>query len=233
MDEQTNYLGWNTKWLNGPEYAKLLVQREKYCSKYGFIVMDYKCHPDQIYTQPENGMIYFVKGDSIGSDFGFPRVNLKKHYRWKKMNFKTNLPKGDPIVTYIVSSAMTTNKNDYKQNEQYLYRMHAVILSEKFRRESAMDSEYILCHIRKIDSGSKLSRLNLKDSFAKEQNSQLEVFKIHHHYQYTLYSEDLNKKLNKILEKEEGWKVKQKSLNEVKIEKEYDYHKILCKLNWE
>jgi len=79
-------------------------------------------------------MIYFVKGNSIGTDFGFPRVSIKKQYRWKKMNFKTNLPKGDPIVTYIVSSAATTNKYDYKASDQYLYRMHAVILSEKIKK---------------------------------------------------------------------------------------------------
>ena len=29
-----------------------------------------------------DGMIYFVEGKSVGSDFGFPRVELKKHFRW-------------------------------------------------------------------------------------------------------------------------------------------------------
>ena len=55
--------------------------------------MSQKKHPDQIYTLPQNGQIYFVEGKSVGKDFGFPRVNIKKQYRWKKMNFKTNLPK--------------------------------------------------------------------------------------------------------------------------------------------
>jgi hypothetical protein len=41
-------------------------------------------------------MIYFVKGSGVGSEFGFPRVNEKKKYRWKKMNFTTNLPKKHP-----------------------------------------------------------------------------------------------------------------------------------------
>lgn len=27
-------------------------------------------------------MIYFVEGNSVGSDFGFPRVDMKKRYRW-------------------------------------------------------------------------------------------------------------------------------------------------------
>lgn len=55
-------------------------------------------------------MIYFVKGADVGSDFGFPRIATKKKYRWKKMNFITNLPKQMPYVTYIVASAMKTLK---------------------------------------------------------------------------------------------------------------------------
>lgn len=53
-----------------------------------------------------DGTIYFVEGDSIGSEFGFPRVSMKKRYRWKKMNFTTDLPKKRPEVTYIVASAV-------------------------------------------------------------------------------------------------------------------------------
>lgn len=51
-------------------------------------------------------MIYFVKGTGVGSEFGFPRVAKKKKYRWKKMNFTTDLPKQLPHVTYVVASAM-------------------------------------------------------------------------------------------------------------------------------
>lgn len=69
-----------------------------------------KTHPESIYSSPENGMIYFVRGDSIGSDFGFPRLSFKKHYKWKKMNFTTDLPKKDPIVSYIVASAVQCEK---------------------------------------------------------------------------------------------------------------------------
>jgi len=29
-----------------------------------------------------DGMIYFVEGNSVGSEFGFPRVEIKKRYRW-------------------------------------------------------------------------------------------------------------------------------------------------------
>lgn len=55
--------------------------------------------------------MYFTEGMSVGSDFGFPRIEIKKKYRWydmlfniirKKMNFTTDLPKKRPLVTYIV-----------------------------------------------------------------------------------------------------------------------------------
>jgi hypothetical protein len=57
-----------------------------------------------------DGMIYFVKGNGVGSDFGFPRVAKKKRYRWKKMNFTTDLPKQSPHVTYVVASAMKSQQ---------------------------------------------------------------------------------------------------------------------------
>ena len=48
-----------------------------------------------------------VLGKGVGQDFGFPRMEqLKKKYRWKKMNFTTDLPKRSPYVTYVVASAM-------------------------------------------------------------------------------------------------------------------------------
>ena len=54
-----------------------------------------------------DGLIYFVKGKGVGQDFGFPRMEfIKKKYRWKKMNFTTDLPKKHPYVTYVVASAM-------------------------------------------------------------------------------------------------------------------------------
>lgn len=29
-----------------------------------------------------DGQVYFVRADSIGSDFGFPRLGIKKRYKW-------------------------------------------------------------------------------------------------------------------------------------------------------
>lgn len=84
-----------------------------YSSIYGFRKFPSKTHPEEIYSQPLStlnikidGTIYFVEGTNIGSDFGFPRNNMKKKYRWKKMNFTTDLPKKNPNVTYIVASAV-------------------------------------------------------------------------------------------------------------------------------
>jgi hypothetical protein len=72
-----------------------------------------------------DGTIYFVKGKGVGQDFGFPRAQVKKRYRWKKMNFTTHLPKSHPYVTYVVASAMRTHPIEEKENTEF--RMHAVI----------------------------------------------------------------------------------------------------------
>lgn len=47
---------------------------------------------------------------------GFPRVKaLKKKYKWRKMNFLTNLPKNKPLVllsmTFLFVYCMYTNIN--------------------------------------------------------------------------------------------------------------------------
>jgi hypothetical protein len=78
-----------------------------------------------------DGIIYFVEGKGVGSEFGFPRVTTRKKFRWKKMNFTTELPKKDPQVTYVVASAVKSHRMDH--SEHPLYRMHAVVLygSEK------------------------------------------------------------------------------------------------------
>lgn len=63
-----------------------------------------------------DGQLYFVRGNSIGSEFGFPRLGIKKRYKWskstnlEKMNFTTDLPKRDPCVSYIVASAVKCEK---------------------------------------------------------------------------------------------------------------------------
>lgn len=77
-------------------------------------------------------MIYFVEGLSVGSEFGFPRLATKKKYKWKKMNFTTDLPKNQPLVTYIVASAVRCEKYfPESQGEGPCFRMHAVILKDR------------------------------------------------------------------------------------------------------
>ena len=58
----------------------------------------------------------------MGGEFGFPRNGIKKQFKWKKMNFITDLPKRDPLVRYIVASAVTLD------DDTPVYRMHAIIL---------------------------------------------------------------------------------------------------------
>ena len=50
----------------------------------------------------------------------------------KKMNFTTDLPKKDPIVSYIVASAVQCEKFFPEASKQGpVYRMHAVTLVNK------------------------------------------------------------------------------------------------------
>jgi hypothetical protein len=83
---------WETRWLKGDEYAHILENRGNYSEAFKLKTFEAKTHPESIYSSPESklyivinnldGMIYFVRGDSIGSDFGFPRLSFKKHYKW-------------------------------------------------------------------------------------------------------------------------------------------------------
>lgn len=54
----------------------MLRNLDGYCNKFGFAKLSKKTHPESIYTMPQNGMIYYVEGNSVGSEFGFPRVDL-------------------------------------------------------------------------------------------------------------------------------------------------------------
>lgn len=73
-----------------------------------------------------------MRANTIGSDFGFPRLGIKKRYKWKKMNFTTDLPKRNPLVSYIVASAVRCEKFFAPSSKPGpVYRMHAVILKLK------------------------------------------------------------------------------------------------------
>ena len=50
----------------------------------------------------------------------------------KKMNFTTDLPKSNPMVSYIVASAMKCSRpSPGKTKESPCFRMHAVVLKNK------------------------------------------------------------------------------------------------------
>jgi len=84
------------------------------------------------------------------------------------MNFTTDLPKKDPIVSYIVASAVKCEKYFPGQSgEGPAFRMHAVILKKhpdpedpsninwsvngRGKWTSAINmSPYILCHVRRV-----------------------------------------------------------------------------------
>ena len=60
-------------------------------------------------------------------EFGFPRANdIKKVFKWKKMNFTTDLPKQDPICSYLVATGKV---------EDECYRMHVVVNSQEYSKE--------------------------------------------------------------------------------------------------
>lgn len=119
-------------WLKGEQYAHILQNQDRYCHVFGVQKYGQKQHPESIYIDPRDGLLYFVEGATIGSDFGFPRLGIRKRFKWKKMNFTTDLPKKDPLVSYIVASAVKCEKFfPGSNNDGPVYRMHAVILKKR------------------------------------------------------------------------------------------------------
>jgi len=118
-------------WLNGYEYAFILRHYRAYIQCYpDTILLSKLSHPSIIYEKPKGkiyflhlflaGQIYFIRGWHL-REFGFPRdQEVKKKFKWKKMNFTTDLPKNNPLCTYLVASA--------KQDKELL-RMHVVSLA--------------------------------------------------------------------------------------------------------
>ena len=164
---------WDNRWLKGEEYAHMLKNTEGYCENYSMKKYSRRCHPDDIYLRPRNGFIYFMEGSSVGSEFGFPRVEHRKLFKWKKMNFTTELPKRNPIVSYIVASAVKCER--FFPNsalEGPAFRMHAVVLCEPEARP------YILCHVRKLENSDEpiTSQLYRDDSPVPNKKPKKETF---------------------------------------------------------
>lgn len=84
---------WEDKWLKGEEYEHILRNQDSYVKAFEWEKFQPKMHPECIYQKPvskcrshltatADGLIYFVKGNTIGSDFGFPRLGIKKRFKW-------------------------------------------------------------------------------------------------------------------------------------------------------
>ena len=57
-------------------------------------------------------------------EFGFPRQDgLRKEFKWKKMNFTTDLPKNAPLCSYLVATGKVGRD---------CYRMHVVVNSKEY-----------------------------------------------------------------------------------------------------
>lgn len=128
-----------------------------------------------------------MRANTIGSDFGFPRLGIKKRYKWKKMNFTTDLPKRNPLVSYIVASAVKCEKffpGTTKAGP--VYRMHAVILKQKpgtppgivppnpfnglvGAEDGSKKYLYICCHVRRVE----LNELDLSEDDVAKANRRL------------------------------------------------------------
>ena len=60
-------------------------------------------------------------------EFGFPRSeDLRKVFKWKKMNFTTDLPKNDPLCSYLVATGRV---------DEECYRMHVVVNAQEYSKQ--------------------------------------------------------------------------------------------------
>lgn len=113
------FFPWTLRWLKGHEYLHIMLFMKIYQTNLGFDVLT--CHPDWIYLKPQSfyfhyfsyndcfyfnllctpsdGRIYYIQQEATLQSIGFPRVKgLRKIFKWRKMNFVTNLPKENPLV---------------------------------------------------------------------------------------------------------------------------------------
>lgn len=84
----------------------------------------------------------------------------------KKMNFTTDLPKKDPLVSYIVASAVKCEKFfPGSSKEGPVFRMHAVILTKRAdSSNSSNEFNFKKSGLSVLNSGNGVSRQNGKHS---------------------------------------------------------------------
>jgi hypothetical protein len=136
-----------SKWLSGTEYYNLLTELTRLIKDGREI--DSKIpifasgeHPEDIYFTPRHSMYaLLVKSPALVL---FPKLanGFRKQITWKRQNFETNLPKSEPIVTYI--GAMGQLKEDVDK----CYKMHIVWRCDDLSRDNKKDNMVVLCQIR-------------------------------------------------------------------------------------
>ena len=116
-----------------------------------------------------------MQGNSL-ERFGFPRIDRKKKYCWKKMNFITSLPKRNPQIKYIVASSYLSASLSTEEPSEF--RMHVAVLAE--------GGDNLLCHIRQVsgDEGEKMTS-RMGDCFEGELPNFYHLF-MHLHNNYHL-----------------------------------------------
>lgn len=178
-------------WLAGHEYSFMLRHYRAYLQCYPEkIEIAERSHPLSIYESPKPGQVYFIRGWHL-REFGFPRdLDLVKRYKWKKMNFTTDLPKKNPLCTYLVAGAAFDNTQlrmhvvcfakcmsscEVKVFVEYSvkYRNPEILKHLRFSRDKAklLDEDIetnsgriLLCHITRVGTppaaGCQLARSN-------------------------------------------------------------------------
>ena len=113
-----------SRWLTGEEYTFLLRHNKAYRTLYPQnFLLGSRAHPKEVYECPQNGQVYFIKGWHL-REFGFPRQDgLRKEFKWKKMNFTTDLPKNSPLCSYLVATGRV---------DKECFRMHVVVLAREY-----------------------------------------------------------------------------------------------------
>jgi hypothetical protein len=91
-------------------------------------------------------------------NFGFPRKQDHiKTFKWKKMNFTTDLPKNKPECTYLVATG--------KDETNKVFRMHAVVLSEEYSPVYRLPE--VLAGMRKNNDKTKLLPKDIENGSRK------------------------------------------------------------------
>lgn len=170
------------RWLTGNEYANLLIHSDTLGPMLGIKTIEGSQHPREIYFEPRNGTLYFLKDVPDVKKLGFPpiledrpglietkRVNTKL-ICWKRMNFVTQLPKSSPKVEYVVASGRSSKlkwSNDSSGGSSSecdtFYRMHIVWLYGSTNQSDSSQSRVqptpvkVLCHILQISAENILT----------------------------------------------------------------------------